>query len=252
MKWFYADSGRQLGPVDEAGLEELARTGVVRGDTLVWHEGMTSWLPYGTVRGIPPIPNMPIATPGFCSECGRPFTPDQLVTVGNATVCATCKPVYLQRLREGGVVVGARRYAGFWIRFVARVIDSAILGVIALIIGLPLAMTASLTPSRIENPSLALFTGLGGMISLLQFAVQIGYEVYFVSTRGGTPGKLVLGLKIIRADGSPVPAGLAAGRYLAQILSAIILMIGYIMAAFDGQKRALHDRICETRVIHTR
>ena len=252
MKWFYADAGRQLGPVEDEALDELSRTGVVRSDTLVWHEGMTTWLPYASVRGIPPIPAMPTAVPGFCSECGRPFPPDQLVTVGNATVCATCKPVYLQRLREGGVAVGPRRYAGFWIRFVARLIDSAILGIIGLLIGLPIAMTASLTPSRIENPSLGLMTGLGGVISLLQFAVQIGYEVFFVSTRGGTPGKLVLGLKIIQADGSPVPAGLAVGRFFGLILSGIILMIGYIMAAFDGQKRALHDRLCETRVIHSR
>jgi uncharacterized RDD family membrane protein YckC len=42
------------------------------------------------------------------------------------------------------------------------------------------------------------------------------------------------------------------GRYFAQWISAIILAIGYIMAAFDDQKRALHDRICETRVIHVR
>ncbi len=253
MKWFYADAGRQLGPVDEAALDELARTGIVQGDTLVWHEGMASWTPYASMRGASAVPNMPsAAAPGFCSECGRPVPPDQLVTVGNATVCAACKPVYLQRLREGGVQVGTRRYAGFWIRFVARLIDSAILGVIALLIGLPLAMTATLTPGRIGNPSLGLITGVGGIISMLNFAVQMAYEVFFVSTRGGTPGKLVLGLKIIQADGSPVPAGLAAGRFLAQILSAMILMIGYIMAAFDGQKRALHDRLCETRVIHSR
>src|ERR1700719_3525417 len=106
MKWYYADTGRQLGPMDDAALDELARTGVVRGDTLVWHEGMTTWLPYASVRGIPAIPAMPQAGPGFCSECGRPFPAEQLVTVGDATVCATCKPVYLQRLREGGVAVG--------------------------------------------------------------------------------------------------------------------------------------------------
>ena len=41
----------------------------------------------------------------------------------------------------------------------------------------------------------------------------------------------------------------ALGRYFAKILSAAICGIGYIMAAFDEEKRALHDRICNTRVI---
>jgi uncharacterized RDD family membrane protein YckC len=97
-----------------------------------------------------------------------------------------------------------------------------------------------------------MFAGLLGLVQMLQLAIAVAYEAYFVSTRGGTLGKLALGLRIIRADGSPVPAGLAVGRYFAQWISAIILMIGYIMAAFDDQKRALHDRICETRVIHVR
>jgi uncharacterized RDD family membrane protein YckC len=60
---------------------------------------------------------------------------------------------------------------------------------------------------------------------------------------------MALKLRVVRADGSPVGYGLAAGRYLSKILSALILLIGYIMAAFDEQKRALHDRICDTRVV---
>jgi uncharacterized RDD family membrane protein YckC len=43
--------------------------------------------------------------------------------------------------------------------------------------------------------------------------------------------------------------GRAVGRYFAKIVSGIILMIGYIMAGFDSEKRALHDMMCDTRVI---
>jgi uncharacterized RDD family membrane protein YckC len=60
---------------------------------------------------------------------------------------------------------------------------------------------------------------------------------------------MAMGLKVVRADGSPVSIGLAFGRYFAKMLSGFILLIGYIMAAFDAQKRALHDMICDTRVI---
>jgi uncharacterized RDD family membrane protein YckC len=39
------------------------------------------------------------------------------------------------------------------------------------------------------------------------------------------------------------------GRYFSEMLSGMIMMIGYIMAGFDDEKRALHDRICNTRVV---
>jgi uncharacterized RDD family membrane protein YckC len=60
---------------------------------------------------------------------------------------------------------------------------------------------------------------------------------------------MALGLKVVRPDGGPITAGRAAGRYFAKMISGMILMIGYIIAGFDSQKRALHDMICDTRVI---
>jgi uncharacterized RDD family membrane protein YckC len=87
---------------------------------------------------------------------------------------------------------------------------------------------------------------------LLQMGVSLGYEVYFLTTRGATPGKMALGLKVIRADGAGISAGLAAGRFFAKYLSFLTLCIGFIIAAFDREKRALHDHICQTRVIAAR
>ena len=254
MQWYYAECGRQVGPVEEPALDDLVRAGVVRGDTLVWREGMANWQQHQVARGTAesaPPPAIPSgADLRYCAECGRPFSSSELVMVGNASVCAQCKPIYLQRIREGGQGIGARRYAGFWIRFVARLIDGVILAVVGLIIRLPFLPLLPLSGNQIGAGAIPLFLGLTGLLTLLQVAIGVAYEAYFVSTRGGTPGKLALGLKIIRADGSPVSAGLAAGRYFAQWISALTLAIGYIMAGFDDQKRSLHDRICDTRVIH--
>jgi uncharacterized RDD family membrane protein YckC len=60
---------------------------------------------------------------------------------------------------------------------------------------------------------------------------------------------MACGIKIVTPDGNRVSYMRAFGRYFAEILSGMILLIGYIMAAFDYEKRALHDRICSTRVI---
>jgi uncharacterized RDD family membrane protein YckC len=153
---------------------------------------------------------------------------------------------------QGGV-----RYGGFWIRFLARFIDWIILMVASAIIRFPLTMAmggigAGLGRTRDPAALFAALPALAGVIGLsilIQFAVSFAYEVYFVSSRGATLGKMILGLKIVRADGGPVSVGLAAGRFFATMLSSLTFMIGFIIAGFDDQKRALHDRICDTRVI---
>jgi uncharacterized RDD family membrane protein YckC len=83
-------------------------------------------------------------------------------------------------------------------------------------------------------------------------AIAATYEAVFVNKLGATPGKMVLGLRVVRPDGGPISLGRAFGRYFAKILSTIILFIGYIMVAFDREKRGLHDILVDTRVIKKR
>ena len=269
MKWYYADGGKQLGPIEESDLDELVRQGVVRDETLVWREGMAAWQRHAAVRGpgpgsagaAPAIPLVPaMAGAGdsrYCSECGRSVPASQLSTFGDVSVCAQCRPAYDQRLREGGYT---RRFGGFWIRFLAIIIDAIILGVVGAVIRIPLGLAmggVGLGLSRSQDPSqviaaLPAIMSLIGLTWLIQIALSLAYEVYFLSTRGATPGKMALGLKVIRADGSGIPAGLAAGRFFAKYLSFLTLWIGFIIAAFDREKRSLHDHICQTRVILAR
>jgi uncharacterized RDD family membrane protein YckC len=147
-------------------------------------------------------------------------------------------------MREGAVSVGQRRYAGFWIRVVARLIDVIALAIVNFMI--QTAVTAGLGLGR--DPAAAM--GILGVLILVQIAIAAGYEAYFLSTYGATLGKMALGLKVIKADGSGLSFGAALGRYFAQMLSSIILLLGYIMVAFDQEKRGLHDRICDTRVVY--
>src|SRR5690242_3284886 len=104
MQWYYADQGRQVGPVDEAALDSLAASGVIRADTLVWRQGMADWAPHASVREMPPgaMPAEVAAATVHCGECGRPFPLQEVVVIGSVYVCAGCKPIYLQRVREGG------------------------------------------------------------------------------------------------------------------------------------------------------
>ena len=56
-----------------------------------------------------------------------------------------------------------------------------------------------------------------------------------MSRVGATPGKMVLGLKVVRPNGAPVSLGRAVGRYFAKLLSSLTFCIGFIIAGFDSK-----------------
>jgi uncharacterized RDD family membrane protein YckC len=234
--WYYAHGGERVGPVDQAALNAAISNGIIDDTTLVWRDGMTDWRPWGEVRSQ--------ASPGteLCAECGQRFPIGEMVAFQNQHICAACKPVYFQRVKETGGAATVFTYAGFWIRFVAKFVDGIIAGIIGMLWQFTLGLLLPQEDPTAFGPLFILST-LGG------FLFGIAYYVYFVGKFGATPGKMALGLRIVRADGSSLTYGRATGRFFADYLSNLILFIGYIMAAFDDEKRTLHDRICDTRVV---
>jgi uncharacterized RDD family membrane protein YckC len=86
----------------------------------------------------------------------------------------------------------------------------------------------------------------------MSLLAQCAYEAWFLVNKSATPGKLILGLQVVRTDGRPFTWGAGIGRFFAYFLSSLTLYIGFLMAAWDEEKRALHDRICDTRVVHVK
>lgn len=111
MTWYYHSGGQQQGPVSDGELANLLQTGKINRTTPVWREGMTDWQPLSVARpdGPPPVPVA--AGSATCAECGKPFPADELVTLNKSLVCATCKPIFLQRMAEGVPGSGS---AGLW------------------------------------------------------------------------------------------------------------------------------------------
>ncbi len=116
MNWYYVDAGQQAGPVDDARLAELVASGKIQPATLVWHEGMTGWLPYrdvvqaasGVATPPPPQTNIPSTIASgqvACSECGRIFPSNEVIRYEDKFICAGCKPIFFQRLSEGATFV---------------------------------------------------------------------------------------------------------------------------------------------------
>jgi len=199
----------------------------------------------------------PETATSFCSECGRPTPLDQLANFGDRQVCPYCKDAYAQKLREGVAPAYAVRYAGFWIRVVAYLIDMVILLILYSIVNFALFGSMMTTPPAVvpgQNPFDALapmFARMGASF-LTNTLLGAAYCTFFVGALAATPGKLALGLKVVRPGGGTVGYGRALARYFAAMISGIILCIGYIIIGFDQEKRGLHDMICDTRVIHAR
>jgi uncharacterized RDD family membrane protein YckC len=257
MNWYYVEAGQQTGPVDDAQLEELARSGKIQPETLVWREGMANWQPYSQAKpggaaapaGAPPVYAAAPAAGGdqvVCAECNGVFNVQDTIAYGNIRVCANCKPVFMQKLAEGARLnTGELNYAGFWTRFAAVFLDGLILGGVNMVLGL----VAGLGIGQAVGAQPAGAIALQGVLMLIQLGIGLSYEVVMVGKYGATLGKMACKIKVVTAEGQPVSYPLALGRYFAKMLSGLICAIGYIMAGFDEERRALHDRICNTRVV---
>jgi uncharacterized RDD family membrane protein YckC len=152
---------------------------------------------------------------------------------------------------------GAWHYGWFWIRLGARMIDGIVLTVPILILAallIPNLLKAQRAAPNANPAGLAAF----GLVFLVFFVGVICYEVLFLKYRGATPGKMACGLKVVRSDGSSLEWGSSIGRFVMwnvvtngiPYINMILMLISGIMAGTDAEKRALHDRVCDTRVVY--
>ena len=150
------------------------------------------------------------------------------------------------------------KFAGFWRRLVAFMIDSTIVTIIFLVLG-AIAGLAFFFGAMSANNSALLndlirpkgFSSVFFLILGFYIAINIAYFTYFHGTTGRTPGKMLLGLQVYCADGTEVSFGIAFLRAVGYLVSSLLLTIplGFIWAAFDKKKQAWHDKIAGTVVV---
>jgi uncharacterized RDD family membrane protein YckC len=144
----------------------------------------------------------------------------------------------LARRQDGGCMQAQMAHDGvsaetvsadFGTRLVAWLIDAVIIGVPTMILGMIL-------PAPLP--------------SLLALVAGIAYQVYFWTTTGQTPGKMVMGLKVVSAEtGELLDTGGAAIRYVGYIISALPIGLGYLWVIWDPKHEGWHDKIAKTKVI---
>jgi uncharacterized RDD family membrane protein YckC/DNA-directed RNA polymerase subunit RPC12/RpoP len=199
----------------------------------------------------------------FCSQCGRTLSHSDLVQIAGNWVCAECKPAFLSRIMAGGAAASPLgwRFGGFWIRFGARFIDGLVFTIPAAVLFAVLFVPSFMrgqgqAPGNAPN---AAFLSAGFITFVLVFFLAGAcYEILMLKYRSATLGKMACGLKVIRPDGRSLSWGVCIGRFLMwnvvtsgiPYLNSIFLLATAIIVAVDDEKRALHDRVCDTRVIY--
>ncbi len=163
------------------------------------------------------------------------------------------------------------KYAGFWKRFLAHLIDQLILGFARLILFIPIwffVLVGYFSQQNIEEfnsftkvsyqmlddemsiavMSIFIFVIIG-FIMINITADWLYYALMESSKKQATLGKMIVGIKVTDMMGNRIGFGKATGRYFGKILSGLILGIGYVMAAFTEKKQALHDILSNCLVV---
>lgn len=210
----------------------------------------------------------------YCSKCGSTIAE-------TVTVCPVCGqsqvvgyvpatqplvqptgPAEVTPHWQPGPVVA---YAGFWLRFVAHILDGLIIGLPVVIVVLIIVLSSGFgalvhgipNPSEPPDPDAVatalgagFFVGIGFIILLAFIGSWLYYALFESSSWQATPGKKVLNIFVTDINGAPVTFGRASGRYFAKFITQLIpLGIGYMLAGLTERKQALHDMIASTLVL---
>ncbi len=216
--WYYLDptkpQGEQrIGPLEKVQMEELLQAGSLTLQHLVWNPDHITWLPLGDV--------LPQRSP----EKQNLDNPDEAIELPMVEVQAT------------------EERAGLGVRITATLIDILILfGLNAILLYLYTHFFG--VPLHVYEESLAL--------RIPGFLLEMAFQVYFLGSAGATPGKKVMGLRVVREDGTALDYSKGFELYWAYLLTALTLGIGFFLLLGDPQKRALQDRVTKTKVLQIR
>lgn len=261
--WYYADAERQRqGPLSADELAQRFHQGKLRLDTLVWRDGLAEWQPlrdFTTELALHQTPAETFFTPvepaiaaGSASETGPVFAESTGVAgVGSPYAPPSAALTSDEAFYGGGEVV----YAGFWKRVAAYMIDAMVIGVATQIVQLVvMGVFFGLSASSMSNPETMFASGTGILFVLALYLVPLAmnaayYAAFHASSKQATLGKMAVGIKVVRTDGTRISLARGVGRFFATILSSLTIGIGFLMAAFTDRKQALHDMICDTLVV---
>ena len=178
-----------------------------------------------------------------CSRCALPFCGDCLVTIGGNVYCAQCKQ---ERMLDVASGVAAMQLASRGRRFVAQFVDGCIYlipFVLLLFLFFPIASLSNMARGVLP-PGFRLFSYAGA-------AIFVMYEALMLAERGQTLGKMIMHVKVVRADGSDISRRQAWGRAIVRALMfSFLAILNYLSAFLTRERTCVHDMAAKTRVVN--
>jgi len=241
MEVWIGRDGERHGPYKEEDVRQWLRSGQVSRDDLAWYDGLADWQPLSVLF---PDEVRSTTEPAADNPYSAPAAPLQSLPQTNAAALED--------------------YAGFWKRVAAYIIDSILLWIpqklIEMVSGAGAAKDAmnetikgAAGNMQVVHAAQIHYLSAAWPSMLLGLVVGVLYFAFCESSAWqATLGKLALGIRVTDMEGRRIGFGRAIGRYLAKILSFIILFIGVIMVAFTQRKQGLHDIMCGTLVLNGR
>lgn len=139
-------------------------------------------------------------------------------------------------------------YAGFFVRLAAYIIDWMIVGTVLLFVKFPIWITTIASP---DNFLVRDFIFEYSVKDILVYVLGVTYFILLTYFTGATLGKRALRLRVVSSEDRKMTFFEVAYREtVGRFLSKIIIFIGYFMIGPDSKKRALHDRLADTRVVY--
>ena len=151
------------------------------------------------------------------------------------------------------------RYAGFWLRFAAYIIDQFLLKFATALLSLPFILSIIFTSINMSHfqdnstfPLLQVSGIVGSAVAIILIRLVTGWLYYAImqsSKQQATLGKMAVGAIVTDLQGNSISFGRATGRYFSKLITDMTMYIGYILAGLTEKKQALHDMIAGTLVI---
>ncbi len=241
MEIWIGRDGERHGPYKEEDVRQWLRSGQVSPKDLAWYEGLADWQPLSALFPADQPGETPAAPTAAYSAASEPLQPLPQTTTA-----------------------ALEDYAGFWKRVAAYILDAIVLYIPQTLIEKAFGGDAAkatlkqVSADAVGNPDAIMAANMHYFATmwpatLLMIVIGILYFALCESSAWqGTLGKLALGIRVTDLQGRRISFPRALGRYLAKILSTLILLIGFLMVAWTRRKQGLHDMIAGTLVLNGR
>jgi uncharacterized RDD family membrane protein YckC len=141
-------------------------------------------------------------------------------------------------------------YAGFATRLVAYLIDQLIILGVTTLTALVANFLLNMLHIGDEQLWLTARLVMSAIVIIVNICFYWGYFLVFWVLSGQTPGKALMGVRIVRTDGERLNLGKAIIRVIGYWISSI-LFLGYLWVLIDRRRQGFHDKIAGTFVVYS-